>query len=159
LKAKVFLLLAVALCAALLGSSSAAATPASNFSATILSKGTVAKPAEIEALGIHYANEGPVDVIVQRGDFVGQSNTGWHQHPGLIVVTVKSGTLLVHNGCRTTSYGPGQSVIEPPLKPIMVEALADAQVVTVLIVPTGRAPRIDVTPAPVCPAISDQQSD
>ena len=150
---------AIALCAAFLGSGTAAATPASNFTATVLSKGTVANPAEIEALGIHYANEGPVDVIVQRGEFAGVSNTGWHQHPGLIVVTVKSGTLLVHNGCRTATYGAGQTFIEPPLKPIMVEAMADAQVVTVLIVPMGRAPRIDVTPAPVCPATGDPQSD
>jgi quercetin dioxygenase-like cupin family protein len=156
LKTKVFLLLAIALSAAFLGSSSAAATSASNFTATVLSKGTVGQPAEIETLGIHYANEGPVDVIVQRGDFVGKSNTGWHQHPGLIVVTVKSGTLVVHNGCRTATYTAGQAFIEPPLKPIMVEALADAQVFTTLIVPAGRAPRIDVTPAPVCPGNSDE---
>lgn len=155
MKTRLFLFLAIALCAAFLASSTAAATPASNFTATVLSKGTVANPAEIEALGIHYANEGPVDVVVQRGDFVGRSNTGWHQHPGLIVVTVKSGTLLVHNGCHTATYAAGQSFIEPPLKPIMVEALADAQVVSILIVPMGHAPRIDVTPAPVCPATND----
>jgi hypothetical protein len=166
LKIKLFLLLAVALSAVFLGSSTAGATALNGFKPKVLAMGTLAKPAEVDALGIHFATEAPTDVYVQQGDFPGNnpttgiSSTGWHEHPGLVVVTVNKGSVIFHNGCRTATYVAGQSFVEPALKPVMVEnaLTTDSQVHTILIVPKGRATRIDI-PAPVCGGTEDQESD
>src|SRR5262245_30188705 len=38
----------------------------------------------------------PVDVVVQRHDYAPGANTGWHQHPGPIFITVTQGTLTFY---------------------------------------------------------------
>lgn len=46
----------------------------------------------------------------QKLDFAPGSSTGWHHHPGIVLVTVASGTLTVVDGnCATKDYGPGSS--------------------------------------------------
>ena len=36
------------------------------------------------------------------------SRTGWHHHPGMVLVVVKTGSLTVWNSeCESTTYGPG----------------------------------------------------
>ena len=152
MKTKIFLVLAIATSAFFLGSSSAAATPTTGgFKATVLNKATLAKPTEIEGLGIHFATEDTTDIYVQQVDFPGKSTSGWHSHPGLVLVTVKSGSIVFHFGCRTEQFSAGQSFVEPPLAVGMAEDVVDApaQVIATLVVPVGRAPRIDAS-APVC---------
>ena len=42
-------------------------------------------------------------------------DSGWHIHPGLTVVQVKSGTFeITQNSCTPTNVGPGQTYIEIP---------------------------------------------
>ena len=46
-------------------------------------------------------------------------DSGWHTHPGLTVVQVKSGTFeITQVGCTPTIVGPGQTFIEIPNTPI-----------------------------------------
>jgi len=46
-------------------------------------------------------------------------DSGWHIHPGLTVVQVKSGTFeITQVGCTPTIVGPGQTFIEVPNTPI-----------------------------------------
>jgi hypothetical protein len=42
-------------------------------------------------------------------------DSGWHTHPGLAIVQVKSGTFeITQVGCTPTIVGPGQTYIEIP---------------------------------------------
>ena len=152
MKGKVLLVLAIAAGAIFLGSSTAAATaPTGGFKATLLVKGAMANPVSIEGLGIHFETEGPTDVITQVVDFPAKSGSGWHAHPGLVIVRVKSGTIVFHFGCRAETFVAGQSFTEPPLEAGLAENVSDApaQSYATLVVPAGRAARID-TPAPIC---------
>jgi hypothetical protein len=48
------------------------------------------------------------DVRIQRLDFAPGSFSGWHHHPGLVLVTVQSGEVtLMTSDCSSTTYGPG----------------------------------------------------
>ena len=47
-------------------------------------------------------------VRVQRLTFAAGSFSGWHHHPGLIVVSVQSGLVTLFDSvCGSKSYGPG----------------------------------------------------
>jgi len=46
-------------------------------------------------------------------------DSGWHIHPGLAIVQVKSGTFdITQVGCTPTKVGPGQTFIEIPNTPV-----------------------------------------
>lgn len=46
-------------------------------------------------------------------------DSGWHVHPGLAIVQVKSGTFdITQVGCTPTKVGPGQTYIEIPNTPV-----------------------------------------
>ena len=46
-------------------------------------------------------------------------DSGWHIHPGLAIVQVKSGTFdITQVGCTPTKVGPGQTFSEIPNTPV-----------------------------------------
>ena len=57
---------------------------------------------------IKFQTKGPTDVRVQTLTFTPGAITGWHHHPGFVLVAVKSGQVTVFDSeCRATAYGPG----------------------------------------------------
>ncbi len=47
------------------------------------------------------------DVRIQRLVFAPGSYSGWHHHPGMVLVTVESGAVtLWKSDCSSTTYGP-----------------------------------------------------
>jgi len=53
----------------------------------------------------------------------GNFNSGWHIHPGPVIVQVQDGYLkLTQNTCNPTVVGPGETYIETPGIPILAEA-------------------------------------
>lgn len=156
MKTKAFVVIAVAIGAVFLSSNAVMATPSVGFTAKVLAKGTLSKPTEIEALGVQFSTERPTDVYVQQVDIAPGGRSGWHEHPGLVLVAVATGAVIVHTGCQAgQQYSAGQSFVEPPLTPIMVEnasSTSPAQNFATLVVPAGRAPRIELPTAPDCSA-------
>lgn len=156
MKTKVFAVLAVAIGVVFLSSNAAMANPSVGFTAKVLAKATLAKPAEIEALGVQFSTEGATDVYVQQVDIAPGGNSGWHEHPGLVLVAVASGAVIATTGCQSGRvYSAGQSFVEPPLTPILVvnaSSTTPAQNFATLVVPAGRAPRIELPGAPDCSA-------
>ena len=156
MKTRVFALFAFAISAVLLSSSTVVATPGVGFGATLLAKGTLAGPVEMDALGVSFSTEGSTDVWVQQVDFAPGGNSGWHQHPGLVLVAVKIGAVTNRVGCGPAQvYSVGQSFLEPPMTAGIVSnasSTAPARTFATVVVPAGRAPRIDV-PAPDCSEI------
>jgi quercetin dioxygenase-like cupin family protein len=93
------------------------------------------------------------DMVIQQIDIAPGGQSGWHQHPGLVLVTVVSGAVNVQVECEPAQmFSIGQSFVEPPLTTVKVanaSATAPGRNLATLVVPTGRALRIDV-PAPDC---------
>lgn len=153
MKRKALVFLVVVIGAVFLTSNAVMATPPVGFGAKVLAKGTLARPAEIEALGIQFSTERSTDLFVQQVDIAPGGQSGWHMHPGLVLVAVGTGAVIVHVGCKAQQYSAGQTFVEPPLTPTLVEnasSTAPAQNFAALVVPAGTAPRIELPGAPDC---------
>lgn len=57
----------------------------------------------------------------------GNFDSGWHYHPGLVVVNVKKGEVAFTDGgsCTTKTYKAGDSFIEAPFVPGRAVALGE----------------------------------
>lgn len=65
-----------------------------------------------------------VRLRVLQSDFPAGFDSGWHTHPGLVVVQVQAGRLKAYGSdCKPVVLQPGDSYVEVPLSP--VRAIAD----------------------------------
>jgi quercetin dioxygenase-like cupin family protein len=99
-------------------------------------------------------------VVTSQLTWPADSRTGWHYHPGLVFVTVTSGSLtLVAQSkarCRSTTYNAGQTFIERPRQVVNVvnsSGTPAANVVTIIGIPAGQPARVDVPAPKGCPAL------
>jgi hypothetical protein len=92
----------------------ATATPPSGVAAELLARGTVARASHVGIAGVRLATRGPIDVATVHVTFQPGGSTGWHVHPGPALVTVKTGQLTLHRarGCRSRTFGVGQTFLE-----------------------------------------------
>jgi quercetin dioxygenase-like cupin family protein len=57
--------------------------------------------------------DGPTDFIVQDVSYAPGGYTGWHSHPGLLLVSVTEGSIEWYNSkCERTVYNVGDSFTE-----------------------------------------------
>lgn len=57
---------------------------------------------------VKFQTKDATDVRVQRLVFAAGGSSGWHHHPGIVIVAVEAGALtLTHSDCNSTTYGPG----------------------------------------------------
>ena len=110
--------LAMALGAGFLLVGVALATPGVGIiSAPVHARGTIGERQVVNSKsGIHLKTKGSVDVATQQIVIAGGGSTGWHSHPGPVLVTVKSGSLrLIYaddTTCEGTVYEAGDSFID-----------------------------------------------
>jgi len=101
-------LLAVALVVVFAGT--VLATAASGLSATILSRGTVADEVHFNTGEIKFQTKADVNLVTQTITFAAGATSGWHSHPGVVFVTVASGSLVHYDGnCVATTYTAGSA--------------------------------------------------
>ena len=83
----------------------------------------------------------------------GNFDSGWHMHPGLIVVSVQKGTVSFTDGasCKTKIYKAGDSFIEDPYSPGRAVALGEFNWTATYIIPYGEPLAIPVATNP-CPS-------
>lgn len=66
--------------------------------------------------GVHVKTKGSVDLVTQELSFAPGGHTGWHSHPGPVLVTVKAGSLrLIYaddTSCQGTVYEAGDSFVD-----------------------------------------------
>ena len=66
--------------------------------------------------GVHVKTKGSTDLVTQQIVIAGGGHTGWHSHPGPVLVTVKRGALrLIYandESCEGTVYSAGDSFID-----------------------------------------------
>jgi NaMN:DMB phosphoribosyltransferase len=61
-------------------------------------------------------------------------DSGWHIHPGLVVVNVREGSLQVYeDGCTPKTVGAGETTIEAPYTPIRVLTAHAVETVTFIL--------------------------
>ena len=144
--------LALGLAAVIAGT--ALATGASGFHGTPLARGTTAGSMQFNVGDVKFQTKGSVDFAQSTVTIDPLGNSGWHSHPGVVLVTVTSGTVTFYQSdCSFSRYPAGSSFVESNGATGFArnESTTDPAVVYVTyIVPVGAALRID-QPDPGCP--------
>jgi quercetin dioxygenase-like cupin family protein len=130
------------------------ATPALNAVTTVLGhRATLSTSVQVNADRVKFQTKDPTDMVVQQVTFQPQGNSGWHYHPGVVLVVVESGHVTTHDAnCQTKTYGPGQAFVESGNTPFMVsnDSTTDVAVDYATVVsPAGGPFRIETDP-PAC---------
>lgn len=94
----------------------------------------------------HFTNR---DIVVSELSFAPGGFSGWHSHPGKVIVAVARGSITLYresDDCAGTTYSAGDLFVERP--GVVHEARNEGTVaavvnVTYLSVPVGTSPRID----------------
>ena len=91
----------------------ALATPANQFAGTPLAKGTMSEPVQRNVGDIKFQTKGPVVFNVASVVVAPGGTSGWDSHPGVVLVTVKQGTITFYDQtCNPTVHPAGTSFIE-----------------------------------------------
>ena len=98
-----------ALAASAVAVTAALASPPLGFHATnLVAEAEHPAPVHLNSDGIKLKTKSPVDVRVQSVTIDPGGRSGWHHHPGMVVVAVQTGTVTVLDAsCHATTYGPG----------------------------------------------------
>ena len=69
---------------------------------------TLANTVQLNSDRVKFQTKDPTDVRVQRVDIAPGGKSGWHHHPGIVIVAVASGAVtFTHSDCSSKTYGPG----------------------------------------------------
>jgi hypothetical protein len=83
-------------------------SPGAGFTAPVLVDANLDHDVRLSGDGVKLQTKELTDVRVQRFDFQPGSYTGWHHHPGIVVIAIAAGSLtFVDANCHTSTYGPG----------------------------------------------------
>jgi hypothetical protein len=137
------------------------ANPASGVTPTLVARGTydgfnVRSDPHGSIADFRAHSTDPVDIVVQRHDYAPGANTGWHQHPGPIFITVTQGTLTFYEyndpTCTPHVYSQGQGFVDTGDGHIGFNRTNQpASDVAVAIAPVGGAFRTELSaPNPYC---------
>lgn len=133
------------------------ATPGTGFHPTILSRGTTGDRVNAETSAVKLKLKKHSDIVTATVTIDPLGSSGWHSHPGVVLVTVVSGSLVFYdNACVATVQAAGSAFVESGHHAGLVrneDATTPAVVNVTYIVPGGTldaALRID-KPNPGCP--------
>lgn len=92
-----------------MGAGSASASPGNGVLAeNFVLQANLQDEARINHDRVKLQTKGATVVRVQRLTFAPGAFTGWHHHPGAVIVTIASGSLTLTDGsCQSKTYGPG----------------------------------------------------
>jgi hypothetical protein len=128
------------------------------FTTTPLVTGILTHKVKQNSDRVKFQTKNPTDVRVARIDFAPGGHSGWHHHPGIVIVTVLSGAVtFTHSDCSSKTYGPGLPngavFVESGDDPGQATSTAGATSYATFIAPHADPPvfRIDDHDAPGCP--------
>lgn len=102
--------LAAAVVAAAIGvlAPTALGSPPSGFTPTNLVKADLNKKVHVNSDGVKFQTKRPTDVLVQQVVIDPRGSSGWHHHPGMVIVAIQSGRVTVWDSdCHKKRYGVG----------------------------------------------------
>jgi quercetin dioxygenase-like cupin family protein len=116
---------------------------------TVLARGAVASSFKIDVDGIRVSAKGPIDITTAHLTFPPGATTGWHIHPGPVLVIVQSGTVTKYSSdCAATRYSSGQAFVElGPSDINMVRnesSTTEADTIVTFLTPVGATLKEDV---------------
>ena len=107
---------------------------------------------------VKFQTKDATDVRVQKNVFSPGGFSGWHHHPGIVIVAVQSGAVtLTHSDCSSNTYGPGVPngavFSEGGDEPVQASSTTGATVYVFFVAPSADPPvfRIDDHDFPGCP--------
>ena len=105
---------ALGLAAGVLTASPAHAMPPAGVTTEILGRGTTLAGFKIHVDGIKVESKNAAGFTVAHMTFAPGGTTGWHVHPGPVLVIVKTGSLTKYSAgdCTAQTYGAGQAFVE-----------------------------------------------
>lgn len=87
---------------------SALASPGGGVTAETYVTGTLKGPMQMNSDGVKFQTKEDTAVRVQKLTFSAGGFTGWHHHPGIVIVTVQSGAIqMMMSDCSVHEFGPG----------------------------------------------------
>lgn len=104
---------------------------------------------------VKFQTKGATDVRVQRLDFSAGGFSGWHHHPGIVIVAVASGAVTIQQSdCSSVTYGPGLPAgsvfVEGGDSPVQATSAGGATVYVTYVAPDGAGFRLEDDPVS-CP--------
>jgi quercetin dioxygenase-like cupin family protein len=145
--------LALAFCA--LAGSTADATPGGGTTVSNELIGVLDGPTKAQQDGVRLRTREDSTVRVFTLTYAVGAYSGWHSHPGIVVATVRSGSVIQQVGCERHTWTAGQSFteVEPHYVRNLYRKGDEGAVPAVLeitqIFPAGAATREDAPP-PKC---------
>jgi len=94
---------------------------------------------------VKFQTKDPTTVRVQKLVWTAGAFSGWHHHPGVIIVTVQSGSVTVEDSnCNSVTYGPGLPdgavFVEGGDDPIQVTSASGATEYAMQVAPAANPP-------------------
>lgn len=135
----------------------AVATPGVNFGPpTPLSSGTHTESVNYNTGEVKFQTKGAVDFVTVTITIGPSGSSGWHTHPGVVLVTVQSGALLHYEAdCSATLQSAGSAFSEAAgEEPGLVRNASTTTPVVVyvtFIAPAGTTELRNDAPNPGCP--------
>lgn len=103
---------------------------------------------------VKFQTKGATDIRVQKIVVGAGGYSGWHHHPGIVIVTVASGDLtFTHSDCSSRTYGPNEVFVEGGDEPGQASSENGATLYVTFVAPDNAGFRVndhDFTP-PSCP--------
>lgn len=132
------------------------ASPPFGVTPTVLARGTFepfhVKTGPKSPIDLEIHSKAPMDVVVRRHDYAAHSYTGWHQHPGPILIQVVFGQLTYYEAddptCTPHVVTAGHGFVDTGDGHIVRnETDQPAEDISVIFAPVGGAFRTEL-PAP-----------
>jgi len=151
-RSKLVWLLLVPITAAVAFVRVAVATPGEGTVGTVLNRGANPDVVKIHTDLIKFKTRGPSDVLIVTQTWQPGGHSGWHTHSGLVLFTLKSGTISVFDGnCSERVVNAGEAFVEPVGEPMEVKNYGTVPAVAYFaIVNAPGAPGKDDAPSPGC---------
>jgi quercetin dioxygenase-like cupin family protein len=142
---------ALGLAAGVLTASPARATPPPGVTTEILGRGTTLAGFTIHAGGINVESTDAAGFTVAHLTFAPGGTTGWHAHPGPVLVIVTTGSMTKYSAQDSTAhtYTAGQAFVENgPTDENLVrnDGSVPAEIIVTLITSPGAPIRDNVPP-------------
>jgi quercetin dioxygenase-like cupin family protein len=89
------------------------ATPANLFVGTLTSRATLGGDIHFNTGAVKFQTKGAVDFITATVNIAAGGSSGWHSHPGVVLVSVTTGSITLYDAnCVGTVYPAGSAFVE-----------------------------------------------
>jgi quercetin dioxygenase-like cupin family protein len=135
-----------------------AATPGVGAVGTILSTGTLSAGVRIHTADLKFSTRDDIKVVTQTITIAPGGSTGWHSHPGPVIVTISAGRMTFYDGddpsCSPGTYRTGDSFVDRGGGHVHIarnEGSVDLVLFATYLVPIGAPIRTDLASPGNCP--------